>query len=67
MGEGTDVEPSRSDIFRQGTATVALAIVVAAGIIGFSLPDAPRTPTYQGFVVDGKVVRLNARTGNIGN
>ena len=59
------MEPTRSEILRQRTATMALAIVAAAAIIGFSLPDTPRTPTYQGFVVDGKVVRLNTRTGNI--
>lgn len=59
------VEPTRSEILRQRTTTMALAIVGAAAIIGFSLPDTPRSPTYQGFVVDGKIVRLNTRNGNI--
>lgn len=59
------MEPSRSETFRQATATMALAIVAAAAIIGFSLPDTPRSPRYQGLVVDGKVVRLDTRNGNI--
>jgi len=48
----------------QGSA-IAMAIVVAAVIIGYSLPDAPRSPTYQAFVVEGKIVRLNTRNGNL--
>lgn len=59
------MEPSRSEVFRQGTATIALAIVAAAAIIGFSLPDAPRPPKYQAFVVDGKIVRLDTRDGHL--
>ena len=59
------MEPSRSEVFRQGTATLALAIVAAAAIVGFSLPDAPRPPKYQAFVVDGKIVRLDTREGHL--
>lgn len=44
---------------------MAMAIVAAAAIIGYSLPDAPRAPTYQAFVVEGKIVRLNTRNGNM--
>lgn len=50
---------------RQAIASLSLAIVVAAAIIGHSLPDPPRTPAYQGFVAGGKVVRLDTRSGNI--
>ena len=44
---------------------MAMAVVAAAVIIGYSLPDTPRAPTYEAFVVEGKIVRLNTRNGNL--
>jgi hypothetical protein len=56
---------ARYEMVRQAAVTLGVSLVVAAGIIGWSLPDAPSAPRYQGFVVDGKIVRLNTRDGNI--
>jgi hypothetical protein len=59
------METPSAETLRQGISTMALAIVAAAAIIGFSLPDAPRGPRYQAMIVDGKIVRLDTRNGNI--
>ncbi len=58
-------EPGRHELLRLGLATHSLAIVVAAALVGYSLPDPPRPPVYAGLVVGGKIVRLDTYTGDI--
>ncbi len=55
----------RLEAIRRAALTLGASIVIAAAIIGWSLPDAPRAPKYEGFVVDGKIVRLDNREGHV--
>ena len=56
---------SNHELIRQAAVTLGASIVVAAAIIGWSWPDAPSAPKYQGFVVGEKVVRLDTREGHL--
>lgn len=59
------MEQGKYELIRQSAATLGLALIAAAGIIGYSLPDAPRTAAFEVHVVNGKIVRLDTRNGNI--
>lgn len=53
------------EALRGAAATIAIAVVAAAGIVGHSLPETPKMPVYEGFVLQGKLVRLDTRTGDV--
>ena len=55
----------RFEALRQAAVTLGASIVIAAAIIGWSFPDTARAPKYEGFVVDGKIVRLDTREGHV--
>lgn len=55
----------RFEVIRQAALTLGVSIITAAAIIGWSLPDTPRSPKYEGFVVDGKIIRLDTREGHV--
>jgi hypothetical protein len=50
---------------RQAAMTLGVSIVIAAAILGWSLPGTPRPQKYDAFVVDDKIVRLDTREGHI--
>lgn len=50
---------------RQAVITLGVSLVIAAGVLGWSMPDPPKSAKYAGFVIDNKVVRLNTQNGNI--
>jgi hypothetical protein len=56
---------TKYELIRKAAVTLGLSIVVAAAIIGWSLPESPEGQKFQGFVVDNKIVRLNTRDGNM--
>ncbi|HEX8443013.1 MAG TPA: hypothetical protein VF631_05130 [Allosphingosinicella sp.] len=58
------MEP-KYELIRQAAVTLGVSLVIAAGIIGWSLPEAATPSHYQGFVVNDKIVRLNTGNGNI--
>ena len=56
---------SKYETVRQAAVTLGVSMVVAAAIIGWSLPNSPRPQKYEAFVVDDKIVRLDTREGHI--
>jgi hypothetical protein len=61
---GTDMESPHEPI-RQAALTLGASLVIAAAIVGWSLPEEPEAPKYAGYVVENKIVRLNTENGNI--
>jgi hypothetical protein len=56
---------SKDEPLRRAVMTLAVSVVIAATIIGWSLPDAPKPQKYEVVVADGKIVRLDTREGHI--
>ncbi|HEX8215216.1 MAG TPA: hypothetical protein VF582_07085 [Allosphingosinicella sp.] len=53
------------DAIRQAATALGVSLVIAAAIIGWAMPDKPQAPKYEGYVVEGRIVRLNTQNGNI--
>ncbi len=62
--ERSDVEP-RYEAFRQAAITLGASLVIAAAVLGWTMPDPPKGARYEGFVVENKVVRLDTRHGHL--
>ncbi len=56
---------NRDEPLRRAVMTLAVSVVIAATIIGWSLPDSPKPQKYQVIVADGKIVRLDTREGHL--
>lgn len=58
------MEP-RSEAFRQAVILLGASLVIAAAVLGWTMPDPPNPARYEGFVVENKVVRLDTRHGHL--
>ena len=56
---------NKDELLRRAVMTLAVSIVIAATIIGWSLPESAKPQKYEIAVVNGKIVRLDTREGHI--
>ncbi len=54
---------SLPDAIRHAAISLGVSLVLAAVIIGWSLPETPDAPKYSAFVVGDKIVRLQTNRG----
>lgn len=58
------MEP-RYEAIRQAVVTLGLSLVIAAAVLGWTMPDPPEGAKYAGFVVGDKVIRLDTEHGHL--
>ena len=64
---GSEPEPSISDLIESAVRKIVTAMVIAGGLIGLGLwsRSPPKTVLYQMVAAEGRIYRVNTRTGTI--
>lgn len=64
-GEGRPEELTLADIADGAVRKIVSAIVIAGGLIALAIYFSPSPPRYQTAVGDGRIVRVDTRTGTV--
>ena len=60
-----EAEPSLKELFDRGTRRVTTALVIAGAIVGVAIYARPAPPRYDAIADEGRVVRIDRRTGTL--
>lgn len=60
-----ETEPSLGELVESAVRKMVTAIVIAGGLIAAGLYSQPGPARYQAFAADGRVYRLNTKSGTI--
>jgi hypothetical protein len=63
--EPAGLEPSTTDLIEGSVRKLVSAIVIAGGLIAIGLYWQPSPPHYQAVAADGRVYRIDTRSGTI--
>ncbi len=63
--ESRPSETSLADLAESALRKIVTAIVLSGGIVALAIYARPAPPRYQAIVEDGKIVRIDTRTGTV--
>jgi hypothetical protein len=65
LQSASEAEPSVGDLVESAVRKIVTAIVIAGALIGLGLYWQPGPPRYQVIAADGRVFRINTKSGTI--
>jgi len=63
--ESRPTEASLTDLAESALRKIVTAIVLSGGIVALAIYARPAPPRYQAIVGDGRIVRIDTRTGTV--